>query len=476
MKRFACFILTLFFMLSGCTYISDKNDNLSMDVPVISDIADNSQILLSSMPVSNSSERNSSDALQSQSVSSDNAASKDMVSKNTASKNIVPESVSSQTVSAAASSEPSYSQVIPSVGLRTKAIWVSQFDLQYALMNKGKQRDKESFTAMIRDMLKNIQSYGFNTLFVQARPYSDSFYPSEYFPWSAMVTGSYAKTAEYDPYKIIVTEARKYGFSVHGWINPLRAMTDKEIQQVDDRYLIKQWYNSAQKRGVNIVSRTEGTDNNKVLRWYYNSSVPEVRRLIADGAKELLQKYSLDGIHIDDYFYYSSSLDDVSAMVKGIYDAVKSVNPQAQFGISPEGNINRDYSIHFADVKRWCREKGFIDYICPQIYYGMEHQTYPFAKVVSEFNSYITEESGVFLLAGMTLGKINNEDKYAGSGSLEWTQHNDVILRCIRETKKQSHAQGIAVFCYQYLFDRTSGEKVDRTLKEVLNFLPELVN
>ena len=202
----------------------------------------------------------------------------------------------------------------------------------------------------------------------------------------------------------------------------------------------------------------------------------EVRRLIADGAKELLQKYSLDGIHIDDYFYYSSSLDDVSAMVKGIYNAVKSVNHQAQFGVSPEGNINRDYSIHFADVKRWCREKGFIDYICPQIYYGMEHQTYPFAKVVAEFNSYITEESGVFLLAGMTLGKINNEDKYAGSGRLEWTQHNDVILRCIRETKKQSRAQGIAIFCYQYLFDRTSGEKVGRTLGEVSNFLPELVN
>ena len=472
MKRFACFILTLIFMLSGCRYVSDKNNSSSEDAPAMSDVAYSSQMMQSvpssSMSAVNSSEWNSSDHMQSQPVSSDNTASKATISKDTASKDIVPESVSSQTTSAAVSSKPSYNQVIPSVGLRTKAIWISQFDLQYALINKGKQRDKESFTAMIRLMLQNIQSYGFNTLFVQARPYSDSFYPSEYFPWSAMVTGSYDKTAEYDPYKIIVTEARKHGFSVHGWINPLRAMTDQEIQQVDNRYPIKQWYNSSQKQGVNIVLK-DG-------RWYYNSSVEEVRRLIADGAKELLQKYSLDGIHIDDYFYYSSSLDDVSAMVKGIYNAVKSVNPQAQFGVSPEGNINRDYSIHFADVKRWCREKGFIDYICPQIYYGMEHQTYPFGKVVAEFNSYITEESGVFLLAGMTLGKINNEDKYAGSGRLEWTQHNDVILRCIRETKKQSRAQGIAIFCYQYLFDRTSGEKVGRTLGEVSNFLPELVN
>ncbi|MDD6237629.1 MAG: family 10 glycosylhydrolase [Clostridiales bacterium] len=462
-------IVVLLFLLSGCTRISDHDASSEVHISSESELGDSSQTLqITSSPASEPSfsAADNSDDISSQTIASVGTSSKAAASK---------ETVSKQTSSQAVSSESSYQQVIPSVGLQTKAIWISQFDLQYALKDNGSQRKKEDFTAMIRTMLQNIQAYGFNTLFVQARPYSDSFYPSEYFPWSAMVTGSYSKTASYDPYQIIVTEARKYGFSIHGWINPLRAMTEQEIQQVDDRYLIKQWYNSAQKRGVNIVSRTEGTDNNKVLRWYYNSSVPEVRRLIADGAKELLQKYNLDGIHIDDYFYYSSSLADVSAMVKEIYDAVKSVNPKAQFGISPEGNIDRDYSIHFADVKRWCREKGFIDYICPQIYYGMEHQTYPFSKVVSEFNSYITEESGVFLLAGMTLGKVNNEDKYAGSGRLEWTQHNDVILRCIRETKKQSHAQGVAVFCYQYLFDRTTGEKIDRTLEEVTNFLPELL-
>ena len=472
MKRFACVIFTLLLTLSGCAHVSDKNNDSSTHVSAMPNIVESSQVsertAPSSMSASHASERSSSNDSQSQSVLSDHVASKDTASKNTTSKNMVSKSAASQTTSTTVSSKPSYEQVIPSVGPWTKAIWVSQFDLQYALMNQGKQRDKESFIVMIGKMLQNIQSYGFNTLFVQARPYSDSFYPSEYFPWSAMVTGSYAKTAEYDPYEIIVAEARKAGFSVHGWINPLRAMTDQEIQQVDDRYPIKQWYHSAQKRGINIVQK-DG-------RWYYNSSVPEVRRLIADGAKELLQKYSLDGIHMDDYFYYSSSLDDVSAMVKEIYDAVKSVNPQAQFGISPEGNINRDYSVHFADVKRWCREKGFIDYICPQIYYGMEHQTYPFAKVVSEFNGYITEESGVFLLAGMTLGKIDREDGYAGSGRLEWTQHDDVIVRCIRETQKQSHARGIAIFCYQYLFDRTSGEKIDRTRKEVFHFLPELLH
>ncbi len=458
MKRLTCFLLVLLFTVVGCAPVSDSISSAEVTTSLCTQPSYSSQETQEAS-VAASTENNFFDS--SAASSSALAISSDVISESGATS-----SSASQTSSSAAASEPTYNQVIPSVGLQTKAIWLSQFDLQYALTENGVQRDKEAFTAMLHDMLENVRGYGFNTLFVQARPYSDSFYPSEYFPWSAMVTGSYTKEAEYDPYQIIVTEARKFGFSIHGWINPLRAMTDSEIQQVDDRYLIKQWYLSAQKRGTNIVLK-DG-------RWYYNSSIPEVRRLIADGAKELLQKYKLDGIHMDDYFYYSSSLEDVSAMVKGIYDAVKSANPQAQFGISPEGNVDRDYNIHFADVKRWCSEKGFIDYICPQIYYGMEHQTYPFAKVVAEFNSYITEESGVFLLAGMTLGKADNEDRYAGSGRLEWKQHNDVILRCILETEKQSHAKGIAIFCYQYLFDRLSGEKVNRTWQEVQSFLPKL--
>ena len=94
MKRFACFILTLFFMLSGCRYVSDKNNSSSEDVPAMSDVAYSSQMMQSvpssSMSAVNSSEWNSSDHMQSQPVSSDNTASKATISKDTASKDIVP--------------------------------------------------------------------------------------------------------------------------------------------------------------------------------------------------------------------------------------------------------------------------------------------------------------------------------------------------------------------------------------------------
>ena len=454
-KPFLCFVFVIFCLFSGCSRIPSA---VSLS---LSSAEESSRPLAASSQIDSSALSSAFDSSEAASVSSKAAVSsqkEESVSETTAEK---PSSMATTSVPA-----PVYSAPKPVSG-ETKAVWVSQFDLQNVLKTNGAQRDQETFTALFGQMMDNIKSYGFNTVFLQARPYSDSFYPSEYFPWSDMVVSSFGEDAEYDPYGIMVTEARKRGLSVHGWINPLRAMTDSEIKLVDDRFPIKQWYNDPDKRGKNIVLK-DG-------RWYYNSSVPEVRQLIADGAKELLSKYQLDGIHIDDYFYYSDSLDAVSAMVKEIYDAVKSVNSKAQFGVAPEGNVDRDYSVHFADVKTWCSEKGYIDYICPQIYYGMEHATHAFDRVVAEWNSFITEESGVYLLAGMTLGKAGGTDQYAGaSGREEWQRHDDILKRSMIETRKQSHAAGFALFCYQYLFDPLTGAKVERTAAEVENFLPEL--
>ncbi len=436
---------SVYMQLSGNTISTD----ISSDAAVSSD-AESSAPLSSAL--TSSADGSSSATTTSASVSS------------------VKKPISSATTTAPTSSKAVSSTtqaVIKPINGETKAVWISQFDLANVLKHNGKQREKSSFTALFGAMLTNLKSYGFNTIFLQARPYSDSFYPSAYFPWSSFVVSAYGDTASYDPYQIMVTQARAQGFSVHGWVNPLRGMTDAQLKQVPDTFPIKKWYNDSAKRGVNIVLK----DN----RWYYNASVAEVRELIANGAKELLQKYQLDGIHIDDYFYYSKSIADISKMVKALYNAVKSVNPAAQFGVAPEGNIERDYSVHLADVKTWCKEKGYIDYICPQIYYGLEHATHDFASVVAEWNNLISADSGIYLLAGMTLGKAGNPDQFAGtSGRHEWQQSNDIIKRCIIEGRKQSRLKGFSIFCYQYLFDPLTGAKTARTLAEVNNFLPEL--
>ncbi len=449
-------------------YMQSSESTISTDVS--SDAT--SSVLLSSTPTSSTDDSSSATTTSASVSSAKKPVSSAATTVSTASKagssaNKGGSSASKAGSSASKAVSSAAQTVIKPINGETKAVWISQFDLANVLKHNGKQREKSSFTALFGKMLTNLKSYGFNTIFLQARPYSDSFYPSAYFPWSSFVVSAYGDTASYDPYQIMVTQARAQGFSVHGWINPLRGMTDAQLKQVPDTFPIKKWYNNPAKRGVNIV--LDGG------RWYYNASVAEVRELIANGAKELLQKYQLDGIHIDDYFYYSKSVADISKMVKGLYNAVKSVNPAAQFGVAPEGNIERDYSIHLADVKTWCKEKGYIDYICPQIYYGLEHATHDFASVVAEWNDLISADSGVYLLAGMTLGKAGNPDQFAGtSGKYEWQQRDDIIKRCIIEGRKQSRLKGFSIFCYQYLFDPLTGVKVERTLAEVNNFLPEL--
>ena len=436
------------------------------------------------------SESENSSADQSSAVSS--AASNSPSSKGSSSSAV---SSKPKVSSAAASSQAPQTPSYPTVEVKgeIKAVWLSQFDLKNVLMDGKIQRNQAEFTELFRKMLNNLQSCGFNTLFIQARPYSDSFYPSEYFPWSEMVTGSYSSPATYDPFSIMVSEAKKAKFSVHGWLNPLRGMKEEQIKQVDDRYPIKKWYNDPQKRGVNIGLSSDGTN----MRWYYNPAIPEVRQLIADGAKEILKKYNLDGIHIDDYFYNAGMTFDAkqyqayqksggklslgewrqeqtSALVKELYQAVKSVNSKALFGVSPAGNVSLNYGTLSADVKLWCREKGYIDYICPQIYFGFEHQIVPFAETVALWNGFITKESGVFLLGGLTLDKAGKVDSGAKSGKNEWVEHHDILGRSILETRKQSHAKGIVLFSYQHLFDPVTGAVPEQTKKEINNMLPIL--
>ena len=182
---------------------------------------------------------------------------------------------------------------------------------------------------------------GFNTVFVQVRPFGDSFYPSEFYPPSSIVVGEYGEVFLYDPFEILVEAAHTAGLSVHAWINPLRLMTTEEIELISRDFAVRCWYDDANKRGKYLVLQGDG-------RWYLNPGYSEVCDLIVSGAREVVERYDVDGLHIDDYFYpttaesydrecfaeYSDSggtltLADfrrgaVSALVKELYDAASA--------------------------------------------------------------------------------------------------------------------------------------------------------
>lgn len=367
-----------------------------------------------------------------------------------------------------------------------KAMWISQFDLYAILQKDGKQRPEDELRSYAVLMMSNLRLLGINTVFIQARPNGDSLYPSDIFPKSSYIGGD-SSEFDYDPFKILIDEARRALLSPHIWINPLRCMKPEQIETLDGKYILKKWYSNREYNGTRLVESAGYA--------YLNPAYDEVIELIASGADEALKRYGADGLHIDDYFYpttderfdktaYTEYLEgggrlsladfrrnNVNKLVSALH-SVAEANGRV-FGVSPGGNQERNYSVLFADVEGWCRD-GSIDYLCPQIYFGIEHETLPF-EMTCKYFAEMTADYGIPMIVGMTVGKAKNgysgiADEYAGIGKNEWINSTDVLKRCI-EITASLECRGVSLFSYQYFFN-PNGSAVTETKEEIDNFLP----
>ncbi len=371
-----------------------------------------------------------------------------------------------------------------------KAMWLSQFDLTAIYLDGGSQREQGDFTDRMAQVLDNVCGQGFNTVFLQVRPNADSMYPSAYYPMSAYVTGLLGREAEYDPVAVIVSLAHERGLSIHAWINPMRGMAEEEITLVGQEYALRQWYEDPLCRGRYLV--------NVNGRWYLNPAYSAVADLIVAGASELLERYDFDGLHMDDYFYPTTDpffdaeayaayqetggtasladfrRDRLNELVFRLHSLTVESKAGRIFGISPAGNVDTVYNSQYADIYTWCSEEGYIDYVCPQVYWGLEHGSHDFVKVSRQFQDMIQVDS-VDLIIGMTFGKaLTGEDPWAGTGKDEWTQNQDVLSRCLQTTLALEECRGVAVFCYQYFFDPLTAQPVPETARERETFVPLL--
>ena len=158
-------------------------------------------------------------------------------------------------------------------------------------------------------------------------------------------------------------------------------------------------------------------------------------------------------------------------LVSALYDATKAESPNLVYGISPAGEIDRVFERQYADVYKWCAEDGYIDYICPQVYFGFEHDTLDFVSVCKTYRDIIKSDS-VKLIIGVTFGKAKDEyDQWAGSGKYEWREHKDVLKRSLEYTDTLDFCTGISVYCYKYFFDPITGESVAATETERTAFV-----
>ena len=266
----------------------------------------------------------------------------------------------------------------------------------------------------------------------------------------------------------MVETAHDHGLRIEAWINPYRVSQSNDINTLCDSNQAKLWYSNEETKNFVYIS-------DKI---YFNPARIEVTQLIVNGVKEIVSNYSVDGIHFDDYFYPTTLEDidaaeyeeyvnaggemtladwrreNVSTMVKSIYSAIKEINPEVQFGISPQSKVSTDYGTLYADVERWASEEGFVDYICPQIYFGFYNEVQPFTRTAKEWNERATAAK---LYVGLPLYKAGQEDTFASADEdyaiNEFIENNNIISRQIIYLQNLQNVSGYYIYSYSYLAD-----------------------
>ena len=371
------------------------------------------------------------------------------------------------------SAMPAFAEDEVDTGL--KGIWVATV-LNIDYPSKGTV-DADALKQEAITVLDNVEKMGLNAVFLQVRPTADSFYESNYFPWSTYLTGEQgvAPSQGFDPLKFWIEEAHKRGIELHAWINPYRItknytgnVQDAWNQLVDDHV--------AKQRRELVVEHFDGN-------LYFNPGLPEVRNLVTDSILEIVQNYDVDGIHFDDYFYPGTDFEDsetyqkygqnfttigdwrrdnVTKLVKMVNDAIDQVNPDVEFGISPFGiwankssnalgsetRGNQSYYSHYADTRLWVKE-GYIDYINPQIYWNIGFTIADYS-ILLDWWTDVVKGTDVKLYAGHAAYKAGNSDTTS-----PWYGDIEIIKQIILN-EKNPEVDGSVFFSYRSFINRPS--------------------
>lgn len=360
-----------------------------------------------------------------------------------------------------------------------KGIWISYIELAELMQGQS----ESAFRSNIASVFDNCTDLGINTVYVHVRSHSDAYYKSKLFPWSKYITGTLGMDPGYDPLLVMLQEAHKRSLSFQAWINPLRACSASQIYNYGSYpvYTFATGTGMAGKYAVDV----NGT-------YYLNPAYEQVTELIAAGASEILENYNVDGLHIDDYFYpttdasFDSSAFSASGkaslsdfrfancdrMVSELYSAVKKTNPTAIFSVSVQGRVDNNYNQLYADVRKWCTTKGYLDVIIPQIYYGFENSAAPYKDTLDEWEA-LAVKGGIPLITGLSVSKVGCEDAWAGSGKYEWINNSDIISRQYAAARKCRSYGGFALYSYRSIFspDKSVSAAVSKEIKALKDII-----
>lgn len=362
--------------------------------------------------------------------------------------------------SPSATAEPSVEPAAASDGFR--GVWVSTLiNLDYP----SKQGLSESeLKAEADEILDNCAAMGFSAVLFQVRPSGDALYESDYFPWSEFVSGTQGVSPGFDMLDYWVEAAHARGLELHAWINPYRVARNSH----DLSALSKD--NPARQHPEWVVMHDDG-------HMYLDPGIAEARELVVNGVREICERYDVDGIHFDDYFYPDGGLDDaetyaasgssldiddwrrenIDTLIREVYEITQASGKV--FGVSPFGiwanadshpdgsatNGNQSYFYHFADTKKWV-EEGWLDYICPQIYWEIGFGAADYATLV-EWWADVVRDTDVKLYVGHASYRCGNENTssaWHGTGELR---------RQLELNRSTEEVSGSVHFRYKFFVD-----------------------
>ena len=281
-----------------------------------------------------------------------------------------------------------------------RAAWIQSVNGQFRGMPTEKLKQN------LIGQLNSLQKAGINAIIFQVRPEADALYASRLEPWSRFLTGVQGKAPEpyWDPMQFMIDECHKRGMEFHAWINPYRTKTTLKSELAPNHV-------------YNIHPEWFVTYGDQL---YFDPALPESRRHICMVVSDIVSRYDVDAIHMDDYFYlypikgkdfpddasfarfgggFSNKGDwrrsNVNVLIKKLHETIREIKPWVKFGISPFGiyrNESSDplgsktkglqnYDDLYADVLLWARE-GWIDYNIPQIYWHIGHPVADYETLV----------------------------------------------------------------------------------------------
>ncbi|MDE6258178.1 MAG: family 10 glycosylhydrolase [Muribaculaceae bacterium] len=335
---------------------------------------------------------------------------------------------------------------------------------QWAAKTPAQQRD------YIRDQFDKLQSAGINAVIFQIRPAADAAYISKLEPWSKFLTGKQGKAPNplWDPLEFAIEEAHKRGMELHAWLNPYRVSTTPNEVLAE---------NHIARKHPERFFKYDG----KLL---FDPAYQENRDFICEVVTDILNRYDVDAIHIDDYFYpypvAGKSIPDdasyakfgngmnrgdwrrenVNKLIEQLYTTIKDVKPWVRFGISPFGiwrnkkedprgsqsNGFTNYDGLYADVLLWAKN-GWVDYLSPQLYWELDKTVAPSRGLAKWWSENV---HGVDVYIGQDLRlTMNTPDTKAGKPNELYTK--------IKLSRELPNTKGAIWFHGYWLTDNYKG-------------------